>query len=151
MVAVAGARGSELQTIGEVTLIPTEWADGDSFRVKFPDGKEQTLRLYGADCIEWHVTDSSDARRLRAHRRYFGISDHGGSPQSSIQLAKDQGAAAGAFVKKVLAEPFTVHTAFADGRGDSRYSRIYAFVETAKGEDLATLLVEEGLARAQSF
>jgi len=139
---------AELQTIDGVTLLPTEWADGDSFRVRFPDGSEQTLRLYGADCIEWHVTDSTDARRLRAQRRYFGISGYGGSPEASIELAKKQGETAAAFVREALQEPFTVHTAFADGRGDSRYQRVYAFVETAGGSDLATLLVREGLARA---
>ena len=47
------------------TLVATEWADGDSFSVRFPDGKERTVRLYGADCIEMHVKgDDSNARRL---------------------------------------------------------------------------------------
>lgn len=140
--------GAELQTFREVTFLPTEWADGDSFRVRFPDGTEQTVRLYGADCIEWHIGDESDARRLRAQRRYFGISDYGGGYESSIELARANASEAYDFVGAVLAEPFTVHTSFADGRGDGRYSRVYAFVETADGRDLATLLVEQGLARA---
>jgi competence protein ComEA len=38
--------------------------------------------------------------------------------------------------------------AFADGRGDERFQRVYAFVETADGQDVATVLVREGLARA---
>ena len=36
-----------------------------------------------------------------------------------------------------LAKPFTVHTAFADARGDGKHKRIYGFVTTADGEDLA--------------
>ncbi len=57
-------------------LVTTEWADGDSFSVRFPDGKVQAIRLYGADCIEMHVSgDDSNARRLRDQRRYFGIDD----------------------------------------------------------------------------
>jgi hypothetical protein len=48
-------------------------ADEDSFQIQTPEGQEHTIRLYGADCIEWHVSDDSDARRLRAQRRYFGI------------------------------------------------------------------------------
>ena len=48
----------------------------------------------------------------------------------------------------LLKEPFTVTTAFADARGDGRFKRIYAFVETSSGEDLASLLVSRGLARA---
>jgi competence ComEA-like helix-hairpin-helix protein len=47
-----------------------------------------------------------------------------------------------------LAEPFTVHTAFSDARGDGKYKRFYGFVTTSKGEDLATRLVSLGLARA---
>lgn len=139
---------SELETISGVVFVPTEWADGDSFRVRLPDGEEHTLRLYGADCIEWHVADASDARRLRAQRRYFGISEYGNSSSASIELAKSLGEAAGVTVRAVLAQPFTLHTSFADGRGDERYSRIYAFVTTPDGQDLATRLVSAGLARA---
>ena len=57
--------GADLQTFDNVRLIPTAWADGDSFRVVFTTGEEHTVRLYGADCIEYHVTDRTDARRLR--------------------------------------------------------------------------------------
>jgi len=142
------ARAGELQSFPDVTLVPTDWADGDSFRVRFPNGEEHTLRLYGADCLEWHVSTDTDARRLRAQRRYFGISTHGESPQESIDLAKFMGKAAAVEVRKLLEHPFTVHTAFADGRGDGRFHRIYAFVELHDGRDLATTLVGKGLARA---
>ena len=129
-------------------LVPTEWADGDSFLVRTADGIEHTVRLYGADCIEWHIGDESDARRLRAQRRYFGISAHGGSAQASIEAAKSFGRAAAERREEVLAEPFTLITSFADARGDGRHKRIYGFIRTSTGEDLATLLVREGLARA---
>lgn len=122
-------------------LIPAEWADGDSFSVRLPDGKVQTLRLYGADCIEMHVQgDDSNARRLRDQRRHFGITD--------ILTAKSLGEAAKVETYQQLAKPFTVFTSFADGRGDGRFNRIYAFVETADGRDLSELLVSRGLARA---
>jgi competence protein ComEA len=130
------------------TLVPTPWADGDSFRVRTAEGKELTIRLYGADCIEWHVTDESDARRLRAQRRYFGISGFGGSPQASIEAAKGFGEKAAREVARALAEPFSVHTAYSDARGDARYQRFYGFVTTSKGEDLSARLVSLGLARA---
>lgn len=140
--------GADLQTFEAVRYLPTDWADGDSFRVLFPDGSEHTIRLYGADCVEYRVTDSTDARRLRSQRRYFGISAHGDSPVKSIALAKSLGGAATSEVARLLARPFTVHTAFADGGGDGRYKRIYGFVTTANGDDLATHLVGIGLARA---
>ncbi|WFB36019.1 helix-hairpin-helix domain-containing protein [Kiritimatiellota bacterium B12222] len=141
-------RASELHTITDVRLVPTDWADGDSFRVRFPDGNEHTLRLYGADCFEWHLTDDYDVRRLRTQRRYFGISSFGTSPSESIHLAKSIGEAAALQTRAWLSQPFTVHTTFADGRGSPHYKRIYAFVTTSDGQDLATLLVENGLARA---
>jgi len=142
------AHAAELQTIEDVVLLPTPWADGDSFRVRFPDGNEFTLRLYGADCMEWHISSTTDARRLRAQRRYFGIAGYGNSPSDSIELAKSLGEAAAVAVRSVLARPFTVHTTYADGRGDKRFRRIYAFVTTSEGDDLATWLVSAGLARA---
>ena len=148
LLLAAPSWAADLQRLENVRLVPTDWADGDSFRVEAPDGEQHTVRLYGADCIEWHVTDETDARRLRAQRRYFGISSHGGSPQTSIKLATEHGALAGQAIAELLREPFTVLTTFADGRGDARYKRVYAFVETADGKDLSTELVRRGLARA---
>jgi competence protein ComEA len=143
------SKGTEpLTHLKRCTLVPTPWADGDSFLVRTAEGKELTIRLYGADCIEWHVTDESDARRLRAQRRYFGISGFGGSPQASIEAAKGFGKQAAEEVARALAEPFSVHTAYSDARGDVRFPRFYGFVTTANGEDLATRLVALGLARA---
>lgn len=137
-----------LTELASCTLIPTKWADGDSFLARTADGSEHTVRLYGADCIESQVTDNTDARRLRSQRRYFGISDYGGTPQSSIAAAKECGAKAGKRTAELLAKPFTIHTAFSDARGDGKYKRIYAFVTTSEKRDLASQLVAEGLARA---
>jgi len=137
-----------LQEFTNCTLVPTAWADGDSFLVRFPDGAERTVRLYGADCIEWHVTNATDERRLRGQRRYFGITQAAADPAASIALAKDYGRLAAEETARVLAQPFIVHTAFSDARGDGRYPRVYAFVTTSDGGDLATHLVEQGLARA---
>lgn len=133
--------GAELQKISGCTLVPTEWGDGDSFEIRLPDGKHQTIRLYGADCIEMHVEgDESNARRLRDQRRHFGITD--------ILTAKSMGEQAKVETLRQLAKPFTIHSIFADARGDGRFSRVYAFVELADGEDLSELLVSKGLARA---
>lgn len=135
-----------LQRIHPVTLLQREWNDGDSFAVRFPDGEEYTLRLYGVDCIEDKVRTESDARRMRDQRRHFGIA--GGEPEESVRLALRYGLAATERVEELLAEPFTVYTAFADGRGDPRFPRILAFVTTSEGRGLSEQLVFEGLARA---
>lgn len=130
------------------TLNPESWADGDSFSVMFPDGKTRTIRLYGADCMETSGDQETDARRLRAQRRYFGISEAGGSPRASNDKAKEFGRIAKEAVEALLAQPFTVQTAWSDAMGSSQYKRYYGFVTTADGRDLAAILVERGLARA---
>ncbi len=143
--APAATPPAPLTKLDGCTLVEAAWADGDSFPVRLPDGSQQTVRLYGADCIEWHIRDDSDARRLRDQRRYFGIT---GTATESVAAARGIAQRAAERVRELLAQPFTVHTSFADGRGDSRYSRVYAFVTTSDGRDLATVLVSEGLARA---
>ncbi len=130
------------------TLIPTDWADGDSFLVRSPTKGEFTVRLYGADCLEWHVTDPTDERRLRTQRRYFGITGALPAPRAAIALAKDFGKSATDETRRALSKPFTIHTSFADARGDGRHKRYYAFVTTADGRDLAEILISKGLARA---
>ncbi len=147
-ISLASAAPDPLTRLENCTLVATEWADGDSFLVKTADGKELTVRLYGADCIEFHVTDKSDAARLAEQRRYFGISKFGGTAEKSIALAKSLGGLATEETVRVLAKPFTVHTSYADARGDGKHQRVYGFVTTASGEDLASHLVSAGLARA---
>ena len=144
----AAAWADELVVIEGCTFVPAAWADGDSFRVRTPAGEEHTIRLYGVDCMEHHVSGETDARRLRSQRRYFGIAEVRPDAAASIEFAKQLAAEATAETRRFLAEPFIIHTSFADGRGDGRFKRIYAFVFDARGRDLATHLVSKGLARA---
>lgn len=126
--------------------IEAAWNDGDSFQVQLPSGKRVTARLYQVDTIETSIHDTTAARRLRAQRRYFGISDYGETARDSIEKAIELGEAATAFTREKLAEPFTLWTSHADARGGG--NRIYVFIETAEGHALADLLVKAGLARA---
>jgi len=146
--ATCPVEAADLVTVEGCTLVPTDWADGDSFRVRAPDGTEHTVRLYGVDCLETLVRDDTDARRLRSQRRYFGITTVRSDAAASIDFAKEQGRRATAETRAVLRRPFTIHTSYADARGDSRFQRIYAFVTAADGRDLAAHLVASGLARA---
>lgn len=129
----------DLQSFTNATCIPSEANDGDSFMVS-AGGETHHLRLYYVDCPESSVTAQYDARRVREQARYFGLPD--------AILAVDFGKQAADFVRLRLAEPFTVHTAFANAPGRSAIGRIYGFVTTADGDDLASLLVQSGLARA---
>lgn len=146
--AAAAAGAADLVPLEGCMLVAADWADGDSFAVRAADGQVRTVRLYGADCLEQHVGDETDARRLRAQRRYFGITNARSDAAQSIALAKELAQQATAETRRVLARPFTIHTSFADARGDGRHERIYAFVFDAEGRDLAAHLVSAGLARA---
>jgi len=129
--------------------IESRWNDGDSFSVRLSDGQIITARLYEVDAIETHINNTTDARRLRAQRRYFGISGFGTTPGESIQKAIDLGKLATAFTKNaLLRKPFTIYTSHADARGGANNKRIYTFIETSEGESLAAELVRNGLARA---
>lgn len=130
---------SPLQTFGGATLLPAEYNDGDSFRVSW-NGKSHLVRLYFVDSPETAAQSSTDARRIRAQTRYFGLPDH----SHTIRYGKE----AREFMEEQLAKPFSVHTSFATAPGRSRTRRIYVFVTTSQGKDLGGLLVKNGLARA---
>lgn len=130
----------------DCVYLESKWNDGDSFLVKLPTGQKITARLYRVDCIETSIHDTTAARRLRAQRRYFGISDYGESARDSIEKAVELGELATAYTREALNEPFTLWTSHADARGSGK--RIYVFIETAEGKSLADQLVKAGLARA---
>ena len=108
-----------LTTFRNCRLITTEWSDGDSFVVGFPDGSSHTIRLYGVDCFETSNQHPTDQRRLRSQRAYFGIARTGGDENSSIRAALMLGGVAKSRVGRLLSQPFQVHTAWADGRTTS--------------------------------
>jgi competence ComEA-like helix-hairpin-helix protein len=147
--AQASADPKPLVTFEKCTFVSTEWADGDSFQIKFTDGKMMTVRLYAADCMELHINTDSDIRRLRDQRRYFGITEVKGDAPDSVSLARGFGKKAHEFTKEALQKPFTIHTRHHKALGDGKNERFYAFVVTENGDDLATELVRAGLARTR--
>jgi endonuclease YncB( thermonuclease family) len=112
-------------------LSPDEWTDGDSFRVRLPDGRLETFRLYFVDTTE----SRSRGKRSDEQAAYFGLTRAG---------ATKLGEEAKAFTAAVLQRPFTIQTRWRKVFGPTRY---YACVFTADGNDLAELLVRNGLAR----
>ena len=140
IVTASAAFGQELQKFENCSLVEAGWADGDSFPVKLPDGKEIVLRLYYVDCNEVAAATETDQRRVRDQSSYFGIDDH--------QITLEFGQRAADEVKKLLGKPFTVHTAFATAPGRSAKPRSYGFITLSDGRDLGEVLVGEGLARS---
>lgn len=128
----------ELQILPNATLINHPANDGDSFHVDAA-GKHLHVRLYFVDCPEISVMSKSGARRVSEQSRYFGL--------PSVVQTVHYGNEAKKFVSQKLSKPFTVYTSFASALGRSAKGRVYGFVKTADGDDLAGLLVKHGLAR----
>ena len=127
-----------MRKIENATLIEAGLNDGDSFKVK-AGGEELHLRLYYVDCPETTYSSKTDWERATTQQHYFGLED--------LDTVVQFGRQAAAYVKRVLARPFTVHTSRAVAPSRSATVRYYAFIETHDGHDLGHLLVEQGLAR----
>lgn len=151
----SAVQAAPLREFKNCTFVKTDWADGDSFQVQIPfksadkegpghKAEKIVIRLYGADCIEAKTPKKADVTRLREQRRYFGIT----KLADSVIVAKGFGVSATAETARMLDKPFTIYTSKADARGDPKSKRVFAFVTTADGKDLASWLVSQGLARA---
>jgi endonuclease YncB( thermonuclease family) len=129
--AIAQRAAKPFERFDHCVLEPDEWTDGDSFRVRLPDGRLETFRLYFVDTTEARMHSTRSVEQAA----YFGI-----TPAAAVKLGDE----AKLFTARALAKPFTIQTRWRPVFGPSRY---YAFVFTAAGEDLAELLVRNGLAR----
>ena len=116
--------------------------DGDSFCV-IVDGEQYKLRLYFVDCPETSADSKVDAQRVREQTRYFGLSN-------AVDIIRS-GREAKKFTEDLLSLPFTIYTVFATAPGRSKKRRIYAFIMTSSGNDLSSLLVANGYARAHGI
>jgi endonuclease YncB( thermonuclease family) len=125
-------------------LVRDRLNDGDSFRLRLPDGREETFRLYFVDTPEsafkQYGGGESNRQRVQDQADYF----EGLSPEGAVELGKK----AKAYVLKSLeAKPVTVFTRWDDPFGDRRY---HAFVRFEDGDSPAWLderLVERGFCR----
>jgi len=133
---------AELQKFSKVKLIDHPANDGDSFFLE-ADGKTLHVRLYFVDCPETSANSKVDAQRVQEQARYFGL------PEATRIV--HFGNEAKAFVQNILTETFTLYTSFATAPGRSSQGRIYGFITTASGDDLATLLVKNGFARTHGI
>ena len=133
---------ADLQMFSNVRLVNNPANDGDSFFAE-SDEKSFHVRLYFVDCPETSTSSKSDAQRVREQARYFGLSP----ATRTIHFGNE----AKTFVERILAKPFTVHTAFASTPGRSAKGRVYGFIITADGDDLASLLVKNGFARTHGI
>ncbi len=139
VLTVLPVQAGELQVLDHARLVEHPVNDGDSFMVE-AGGQTYHFRLYFVDAPELHINTEYDARRAREQAYFFGIRD--------IPEIIRYGEEARRFTRSVLDKPFTVYTAFARSPGGRHSHRYYAFIRTSGGEDLAELLVRNGLARS---
>ncbi|MCK5853223.1 thermonuclease family protein [bacterium] len=122
------------ETLDKCKLITNSYNDGDSFHISYK-GKEYIFRLYFVDTPE---TNLKYKNRVKEQAKYWKI-----STKSAIRIGKK----AKKFSDDNLKGKITVFTKWDDAKGSSKIPRYFAFVNTASGNDLAELLVSNGLAR----
>jgi len=132
------------ETYRNCTLVSDRSNDADSFRILFPDGRKEIVRLYFVDSPEsdfrTYRGGETNHRRIREQAGALGVI----TPEQAVDIGKK----AKEFTLKYLAEsPFTIYTKWDSPFHDRRY---HAFVEipfNGKTRFLHELLVEEGYAR----
>lgn len=128
------------ETFSSCQLIEHRQNDGDSFRVKLPDGRVEQFRLYYVDAPEsdFRSYRGGETNRERIHEQAgeFGITD-----EQAVEIGKK----AKKLVHQTLSRgSFTVQTRWDDPFNDRRY---HAFITPASGPLLEETLVREGLVR----
>ncbi len=140
----AASRTGAYETYRGCTLVEDRGNDGDSFKVRLPDGRVEIFRLYFVDAPE------SEFRRYRNgdtnHRRIREqAADLGNiTPEQAVEIGRKAKHFA---LGKLGSGPFTLHTVWDSPFNDQRY---HAFLEPSSGGStrwLHELLVEHGLCR----
>jgi micrococcal nuclease len=117
----------------------THITDGDTLRVLFPDGHQETVRLLGVDAPELSPGDNDPGT-------FQGVSD-------PLLLAVWGEEASLALRRELTGMEVTVSTDRAAGERD-RYGRLLAYLSTGNNTDIGETLLSGGLTRvytAESF
>lgn len=144
--APSSSRTGKYETYRGCTLADDRTNDGDSFRVRLPDGRKEIFRLYFVDTPEsafkTYGNGEDNHDRIRDQARDMRV-----SPDEAVEIGKR----AKSFVLGLLgSKPFTIHTVWDSPYNDRRY---HAFIEVESGGKkrwLHELLIEKHLARIKT-
>lgn len=126
------------------TLVNGRGNDGDSFRVKLPQGRTEIIRLYFVDTPE-SAFKSYGGGRKNHDRIADQAYDMGGiTSQQAVEIGKK----AKAFVSEQLRKsPFAIYTEWDSPFNDQRYHAFVEILYNGKKRFLHEILVEKGYAR----
>ena len=144
----SSAGQTTLSTSGFERIEGCQWVDhrqndGDSFRLRLPDGRTEQFRLYFVDCPESAFKEygrgENNHDRIRQQARDMGV-----TPDEVVEI----GRRAKSEVHRLLAgKSITLHTLWDDPFGDRRF---HAFIELPGGGWLHEKLVRDRLARVHT-
>lgn len=138
------SRTGNYETYRNCSLVAEHNNDGDSFRVRLPDGRAEIVRLYFVDTPESAFKRYRDGetnhRRIRSQAQDLG----GLTPEQAVEI----GVKAKKFTLDLLERrPFTIHTVWDSPYQDQRYHAFVEVEENGRSRWLHELLIERGLAR----
>ncbi|MEP2774575.1 MAG: thermonuclease family protein [Luteolibacter sp.] len=137
-------RTGRYDTYRGCTLVQNRGNDGDSFRVKLPEGRTEIIRLYFVDTPESAFKNYGGGRNN--HDRIADQAEDMG--RISSQQAVEIGKKAKDFVLSLLSgNPFTLHTEWDSPFNDQRYHGFIEVEHKGKTRFLHELLIEHGYAR----
>lgn len=132
------------ETYKGCTLAEDRANDGDSFRVKLPDGRTEIIRLYFVDCPESAFRTYGGAQNNH-DRINDQAADMGGiTPKQAVEIGKK---AKEFTISHLRNAPFTLHTEWDSPFNDKRYHGFIEISFNGKTRFLHELLVEKGFAR----
>ncbi|MFK7850152.1 MAG: thermonuclease family protein [Akkermansiaceae bacterium] len=131
------------ETFQNCSLVSDRGNDGDSFKVKLPDGRIEIIRLYFVDSPESafksYRNGETNHARIGHQARAFNI-----TPEQAVEIGKK----AKNYTLSLLSKsPFTIHTEWDSPFNDQRYHAFIEFDARYKPRFLHERLVKEGLAR----
>jgi endonuclease YncB( thermonuclease family) len=135
------------ETHENCTLVEARNNDGDSFRVRLPDGRTEEFRLYFVDTPESafkrYAGGDTNHPRIRQQAADLG----GITPEQAVEIGKK----AKAFTLGLLADkPFSLHTDWDSPFNDNRFHAFIEVEQDGKPRWLSELLIERGLARIRT-
>lgn len=141
------ARTGNYDTYSGCTLEADKGNDGDSFRVRLPDGRTEIIRLYFADTPESAFKSYGGGENNHRRISQQAASMGGITPQQAVEIGKK----AKDFTMTHLGKaPFTLHTEWDDPFNDKRYHGFVTVSYNGKPRFLHELLVEKGYARVHT-